>query len=117
MLASHDPSAPVVVTPSEVVSYGSLLRTAAAAGELFSDLGLPERSAVPALLDAGPTAYALWVGGAGSRRPVAPLAPRSTVAELQACLRPDDAPVVVASPAYAAVAAKLAAATGRRAVP
>ena len=116
MLAAHDPFSPVVLTADGVVTYGSLLRLSAAAVALLAELQVPEHAPVPALLDAGSTAYALWIGGACSRRPLAPLAPRSTVAELSACLRDDDAPVVLTSPANAAVAEQLATATGRRAV-
>jgi len=116
MLAAHRPFSPVVVTAEHIVTYGSLLRMSAAASELLAALQVPKHAPVPALLDAGSTAYALWIGGACSRRPLAPLAPRSTVAELSACLREDDAPVVLTSPANAAVAEELAAATGRRAV-
>jgi acyl-CoA synthetase (AMP-forming)/AMP-acid ligase II len=116
LLAAHDPVSPVVLTAHGVVTYGSLLRLSAAAVALLTELKVPRHAPVPALLDAGSTAYALWIGGACSRRPLAPLAPRSTVAELSACLRDDDAPVVLTSPAHAAVAEQLATATGRRAV-
>jgi acyl-CoA synthetase (AMP-forming)/AMP-acid ligase II len=116
MLTTRDPDSPVVVTADQVVSYGALLRMSATAGRLLSESGVPENAPVPALLDAGALAYALWIGGACSRRPLAPLAPRSTVAELTACLHEDDAPVVLASPANATVAEELAGATGRRAV-
>src|SRR4051794_20473724 len=114
--AASDPAAPAVISVDGVVSYGSLLRMSAAAVELLDSLGLPPGAAVPALLDAGPVPYALWVAGACSRHPIAPLAPRSPVPELLACVTGDDAPVVLASPANEAVATALATATGRRAV-
>jgi acyl-CoA synthetase (AMP-forming)/AMP-acid ligase II len=116
MLASHDPASPVEIAAGGVVSYRSLLTMSAAADELLTEHRVAAGAPVPALLDAGATAYALWIAGACSRRPLAPLAPRSTVAELAACLRDDDARIVLAGPAHAAVAAELAAATGRRAV-
>jgi acyl-CoA synthetase (AMP-forming)/AMP-acid ligase II len=114
--AASDPASAAVISVHGVISYGSLLRMSAAAVELLDSLGLPPGVAVPALLDAGPVAYALWIAGACSRRPIAPLAPRSTVPELLACVREDDAPVVLASPANQGVATGLATATGRRAV-
>jgi len=65
MLAVHPPSSPAIVTDEGVVGYGSLLRRAAAGTELLGELNVPEGAAVPALLDAGATAYALWIAGAG----------------------------------------------------
>ena len=110
-----DPAAPAVVA-DQVISYVELLTRADAAVGLLDGLGLPVDAVVPALVDAGATAYALWIAGAASRRPLAPLSPRSTVAELSTCLRTDDAPIVLADPPNRELAAALAAATGRRAV-
>src|SRR4051794_10975286 len=92
--AAGDPGSAAVIGVDGVISYGSLLRMSAAAAELLDSLGLPAGAAVPALLDAGPVAYSLWLAGACRRCPIAPLAPRSTVPELLACVREDDAPVV-----------------------
>ena len=114
-VAAVDPVAPAVIA-DRVTGYGALLGMAGAAGALLDELGLPAGSVVPALVDAGPTACALWIAGAASRRPLAPLSARSTVAELSRCLLPEDAPVVLADPPNRAPAAALAAATGRRVV-
>src|SRR3954451_20312314 len=106
--AACAPGSPAVIGPDGVVDYGSLLRMSAAAVELLGALGLPAGSAVPALLDAGPLAYALWIGGACSRHPIAPVAPRSPIPERAAGVGEHDAHVVLPDPANAAVAGALA---------
>jgi acyl-CoA synthetase (AMP-forming)/AMP-acid ligase II len=115
MVAATDPAAPAVVA-GQITRYGELLGMAAAAGVLLDELGLPAESVVPALVDAGPTACALWIAGAATRRPLAPLSARSTVAELSRCLLAEDAPIVLADPPNREPAGALAAATGRRLV-
>ena len=44
------------------------------------------KAPVPALLTSGPTAFAYVIGGAASRRPLAPLGPRLTAHELTPCI-------------------------------
>lgn len=110
-----DSRAPAIVTAGGSLDHAGLLAAAAGTVAWLDGLGAP-RGGVPvlALLDSGPAAYALLVGGACSGRPVAPLAPRGTLRELTACVAPTDGPVIVASPAHSGIAHELAAATGRR---
>ncbi len=76
MVAAVDPAAPAVIA-DHVTGYGALLGMAGAASALLDELGLPAGSVVPALVDAGPTACALWIAGAatGARSPRSPPAP------------------------------------------
>jgi acyl-CoA synthetase (AMP-forming)/AMP-acid ligase II len=108
--------APAVRQPDSELSYRGLLRMAGAATELLDELGTSAGSPVPALLDSGPVALALWLAGASSMRPIAPLGPRGTVAEVVACIQPGDAKVLLASPAHRELGEAAAARVGARCV-
>ena len=75
---------------------------------------VPEGEYVPALLTTRPTSVAMLLGGALSRRPLAPLGPRMTERELLACIERLDGGLLLAEPEFAEKAAQLAAQTGRR---
>lgn len=99
------------------VSGRELIGRATTAGELLIGLGTDEGSAVPALLTTNADALALLIGGAAADRPVAPLGPRLTVAELAGPVRGTGSPVLLTEPAWRPLAEQVAAATGVRVVP
>lgn len=76
--------------------------------------GVPTGECLPALLTTHPTSVALLLAGALSHRPLAPLGPRMTEAELKACIERIDGGLILAEPEWAEKAHTLAAATGRR---
>ncbi|HEV7936323.1 MAG TPA: fatty acid--CoA ligase family protein [Actinomadura sp.] len=99
------------------VSGRGLLGRAATAAEFLVELGVPAGCPVPALLTTNADALALLLGGAAAERPLAPLGPRLTSAELAGPVRESGAPVLLAEPEWAGVAAEVAAVTGVRVVP
>jgi acyl-CoA synthetase (AMP-forming)/AMP-acid ligase II len=108
---------PAVIEPAGTVSGRELLGRATAAADLLVAAGVPEGCPVPALLTTNADSLALLLGGAAADRPLAPLGPRLTAAELAGPVRATGAPVVVAEPAWLGVAAEVAAATGVRVLP
>jgi acyl-CoA synthetase (AMP-forming)/AMP-acid ligase II len=108
---------PAVIEASGAVSGRELLGRATAAAEFLVATGVPEGCPVPALLTTNADALALVLGGAAADRPVAPLGPRLTAAELAAPVRGTSAPVLLTEPAWAGVAAEVAGLTGVRVVP
>ncbi|MCU1616286.1 MAG: putative acyl-CoA synthetase, long-chain fatty acid:CoA ligase [Frankiales bacterium] len=99
------------------VSGRELLGRASAAADLLAGIELPEGGAVPALLTTNADALALLLGGASAGRPLAPLGPRLTAAELAGPVRASRSPVLVTEPAWRAVAEHVAALTGVRVLP
>lgn len=71
---------------------------------------------VPALLTTRPASVAMLVAGAVAERPLAPLAPRMTEPELLACLTRLPGDVLLAEPAYADLARRLAPEVRKRVV-
>jgi acyl-CoA synthetase (AMP-forming)/AMP-acid ligase II len=71
---------------------------------------------VPALLTTRPASVAMLVAGALAERPLAPLAPRMTEPELLACLTRLPGDILLAEPAYADLAARLAPEARKRVV-
>jgi acyl-CoA synthetase (AMP-forming)/AMP-acid ligase II len=109
-------SRPAVIAPAGQVSGAELLGRATAAADLLVDLGVPAGVPVPALLTTGADSLALVLGGGAAGRPLAPLGPRLTAAELIAPVRATASPVLLTEPEWAARAAEVAASTGVRVV-
>jgi acyl-CoA synthetase (AMP-forming)/AMP-acid ligase II len=106
--------APAVIADDEVWTGDHLMRRAAGAADWLDDVAAPTGSTVACLLSTSAAAFALTIAGASTRRPVAPLGPKLTVDELSACVARLDAPILVAEPDFADLAASAAARTGRR---
>ena len=87
---------------------------AVGATDYLDDHDVAEGEYVPALLTTRPTSVAMLLGGALSRRPLAPLGPKMTERELLACIERLDGGLLLAEPEWADKAARLAARTGRR---
>ena len=105
---------PAVIADDEVWTGDQLMRRAAGAADWLDEVGAPPHSPVACLLSTSAAAFALTIAGASTRRPVAPLGPRLTVEELSACTTRLGAPLVVAEPSFADLAAAVAARTGQR---
>src|SRR3954468_16116001 len=75
-----------------------LTRRIGGAAALLDRAGCPPGTVVPALMTTRPEAMAAVVAGAVTRRPVAPLSPRLTVAELADCVGDLDSPVILCEP-------------------
>lgn len=95
---------PAVVSSSGTWSGRELARRAAGAADWLDGIGAEPGRPVAALLTGSADAYALAVGCAASRRPLAPLGTRMTAPELAACLDPFDAQVLVAEPSSSELA-------------
>lgn len=104
-------------TPAVVDRDGSswtldeLLAQGAGAAEWLDAIGAEPGRPVPALVPASPASFALLLAGAGSGRPIAPMSPRFTVAELVACVRGVEPTVIVTAAEARAVAGEVAART------
>ncbi|HMC40098.1 MAG TPA: fatty acid--CoA ligase family protein [Acidimicrobiales bacterium] len=103
---------PAVVASGTCWSGRELLERSAGAAAWLRQACPP--GAVPALLAASPAAVAHLIGGADCGRPLAPLGPRLTAAELAPCIEPIDGDVILADPEFEAVAEEVGALTGRR---
>ena len=77
---------------------GELARRIGGAAALLDTAGCPRGTVVPALLTTRPESMALVVAGAATGRPLAPLSPRLTVAELADCLADLESPVLLCEP-------------------
>src|ERR1700742_1572339 len=93
-----------------------LIGKAVTAADLLVDLDVPAGQPVPALLTTNAGAVALLFGGAAVNRPLAPLGPRQTPAELAETVRRSDSSVLLAEAACAETARQIADAVGIRAV-
>lgn len=105
-----------VLDPAGPVSGHELVGRAAHAAELLAGLDGPAGSAVPALLSTSADALALLLGGAAADRPLAPLGPRLTPAELAGPVRDCGSGVLLTEPQWASTAEQVAAAAGVRVV-
>ncbi len=74
--------APAIVDDEGELSGDELLRLAAGASAWFDELGFATGEAIPALMDETRTSIAMVVGGALSRRPLAPLGTKLSVDDL-----------------------------------
>jgi acyl-CoA synthetase (AMP-forming)/AMP-acid ligase II len=107
----HDPA---VVTAEVTWSGTDLLARAAGAAAWLDEVAAPPGLPVPALLTTSPDAFALLIGGAASRRPIAPLGPRHTASELAASVRSLGSELLLAGAEHAALAHEVGARTGVR---
>jgi acyl-CoA synthetase (AMP-forming)/AMP-acid ligase II len=93
-----------------------LIGKAVAAADLLVGVDAPSGQPVPALLTTNADALALLLGGAAVNRPLAPLGPRQTTAELAETVRRSGATVLLAEAAFADAACGVARAAGVRVV-
>jgi len=103
---------PAVVDRDVEWAGDELLARAGGVSEWLDEIGVPAGSAVPALVEESAAAVALAVGTACSARPLAPLGTRFPSGELVEIVRALGAPVLVADPDLAGLAAEVASATG-----
>jgi acyl-CoA synthetase (AMP-forming)/AMP-acid ligase II len=104
--------APAIVDDDGVVSGDELLRLAAGASAWFDELGFGTGDAIPALMDESRTSIAMVVGGALSRRPLAPLGTKLSVDDLCLALGNLGSRVLFVDPARLELAEQVAARSG-----
>jgi acyl-CoA synthetase (AMP-forming)/AMP-acid ligase II len=109
LLSARLDDAPAVVAPGARWSGSELARRAAGAAAWLDAIGATPGRPLAALVRSTPDAYALTIAAAFTRRPLAPLNPRMTAAELGACLDNTRGSLLVtdadaAAPAHAAAA-------------
>jgi acyl-CoA synthetase (AMP-forming)/AMP-acid ligase II len=113
-----DPDAPAIVSTTadgvETWTNTELVRMATAAMRDLDTCGVPAGECLPALLTTRPNSVAMLLAGAWSHRPLAPLGPRMTEAELKTCIERLDGRLILTEPEWADKAQALATATGRR---
>ena len=107
-------AAPLLIEGHQAWSGYELVRRAAGAAALLDTLDAPAGQPVAAIMSSSPPAIALLVGAAASGRPLAPLSPRSTAAELSETLRSLQPSIVVCEPTAAALAHEAARSVGFR---
>lgn len=101
-----------IVDDDGTVTGQELLERAAGASELFDEYGFAPGDGVPALMDESRDAISMLVGGAMSRRPLAPLGTKLHVEELAHAVRGLSARHVFATPDRAELGEQVAAASG-----
>jgi acyl-CoA synthetase (AMP-forming)/AMP-acid ligase II len=113
-----NPEAPAIISVAgaavETWTRWDLFHMAMGATDLLDAYDVRQDEYVPALLTTQPTSVAMLLGGALSRRPLAPLGPRMTERELLACIERLDGGLLLAEPEFAEKATHLAALTGRQ---
>lgn len=114
----RDPGAPAIISVAggavETWTRSDVFHMAMGAVDVLDAHDVPQDEYVPALLTTRPASVAMLLGGALSRRPLAPLGPRMTERELLTCLERLDGSLLLAEPEWADKAARLSAQTGRR---
>jgi acyl-CoA synthetase (AMP-forming)/AMP-acid ligase II len=105
-----------VVGDDSSVTGRELIGKTVTAADLLVDLDVPPGQPIPALLTTNADAFALLFGGAAVNRPLAPLGPRQTTAELAEMVRRTGSSVLLAEAALAKSARQVADAVGIRAV-
>lgn len=108
--------APLVVDGPLTWSGRELVRRAGGASALLDSHGAPAGQPVAAITGSSAEAIALLVGGAASRRPLAPLSPRATAAELSETLHTLAPSIVVCEPSASPLAHEAATSVGLRTV-
>ena len=98
------------------VSGREMIGKAVTAADLLVDLDVQAGQPIPALLTTNACALASLIGGAAVNRPLAPLGPRQTPAELAETVRRSGSSVLLAEAAFAETARQVADAVGIRAV-
>jgi acyl-CoA synthetase (AMP-forming)/AMP-acid ligase II len=106
-----------VVDDDGEVSGAELLALAAGASRWFDELGFAAGEAVPALMDESRTSIAMLVGGALSRRPLAPLGTKLAVDDLVTSVRGLGARQLFVDPARIELGERVAAQAGVTLVP
>ncbi|WP_330470951.1 class I adenylate-forming enzyme family protein [Mycobacterium paraintracellulare] len=105
-----------VISEAGSVTGRELIGKSVTAADLLADLDVQPGQPVPGLLTANADALALLFGGAAVNRPLAPLGPRQTVAELAETVGRSGSPVLLAENAFAGTARQVADAVGIRAM-
>jgi acyl-CoA synthetase (AMP-forming)/AMP-acid ligase II len=98
------------------VSGRELFGRARTAADFLTDLDGARGCAVPALVTTNADALALLLGGAVADRPLAPLGPRLTVAELATMVHDTGSRVLLTEPDFHDTAKAIGAATGARVI-
>lgn len=101
-----------VIDDVGTVTGRDLLASAAGAAAMFDEYGFAAGDAVPALMDETRESIAMLVGGALSRRPLAPLGTKLPADDLAYAVRNLGARRLFASPERAELGAQVAAASG-----
>ncbi len=107
-----DNAEPAIVDDDGVVSGHDLLRLSAGASAWYDQLGFGVGEPIPALIDESRTAIAMVVGGAMSRRPVAPLGTKLAVDDLVHAVQGLGAALLIVEPARRELGAQVAVAAG-----
>ncbi|WP_133150855.1 AMP-binding protein, partial [Frankia canadensis] len=110
-----DHDGPALLTPSRQWTGREVLALAAGVQAWLAELDLPRGTVIPALLSDTTICVPVFVAAAGVGRPIAPLGPRLTVAELASAVSRLGSPVIIAEPAHAELAGRVAEAAGVRA--
>jgi acyl-CoA synthetase (AMP-forming)/AMP-acid ligase II len=107
---------PAIIDQAGTVTGRELLGKAVVASELLVGLEAHPGCPVPALLTTNADALALLLGGAAADRPLAPLGPRQTAAELAGPVRRSGSSVILAEAPFMETARHIADMVGIRAV-
>jgi len=105
-----------VIGERDSITGRELIGKTVTAADLLADLDVRPGQPIPALLTTNADALALLFGGAAFNRPLAPLGPRQTIAELAETVRRSGSSVVITEAAFAKIARQVADAVGVRAV-
>lgn len=105
-----------VIGEAGCVTGRELIGMGVTAADLLVDLDVQPGQPIPGLLTTNADALALLFGGAAANRPLAPLGPRQTAAELAETVRRSGSPVLLAEEAFVETARQVAAAVGIRVV-
>lgn len=99
-----------------VLNGADLIGTAVCAAEFLLDLNGPAGIGVPALATTNSRTMALLLGGAVTARPLAPVGPRMSAAELTELITQSESPVLLFETAFTGMATEVANRAGIRAV-
>jgi acyl-CoA synthetase (AMP-forming)/AMP-acid ligase II len=105
-------SSPAIVDDDGQLSGDEFLSIAAGASAWFDELGFVAGDAVPALMDESRTSIAMVVGGALSRRPVAPLGTKLSIDDLVVAVKGLEARHLFVDPDRIELAQEVAAHSG-----
>lgn len=111
-----DTPAAISVNAGSVESWtgDEMLRMTGGALDRLDALGVESGHAVPVLFASRPSSVAMLLAGAVSGRPLAPLAPRTTLRELRAVIDKLAGTTLLTDPEWTGLARQLADSTGRR---
>jgi acyl-CoA synthetase (AMP-forming)/AMP-acid ligase II len=118
LCATHEDSArQAVIDEAGSVTGRELIGKAVVAAELLDSLNVVAGQPIPALLTTSADALATLLGGAATNRPLAPLGPRHTPAELADLVRRCDSTVLLAEPTFVETARQAAELVGASVIP